>query len=92
VAKGALTPYSAYIFGNCPIGHVDGSVFFYNGEIVWLEAMKIPEASKMHLKEFAWLTREELIDKLSKKVCFVCCVFFLLKNKSCRLPRLRTKC
>lgn len=67
-AKDALAPFEPYLFGNCPVGHVDKSLFFFYGEIVWGEGMQIPDASKMTHKDFAWLTREELAGRLSPAV------------------------
>ena len=60
-AAGALQPLEHYLFGNCPVGHLEGKTFFFMGEVVWEQGMRLPNPARMALRRpWQWLTREEL--------------------------------
>ena len=65
-AREALGPYSCYMFGNAPIGHLESNHFFFYGEIVWLNGQRLPDVSRM--TDSAWVTRDELPKYLSEDV------------------------
>ncbi len=60
-ATAALNPLPFFMFGNCPVGHVGGKTFFFMGEVVWDNGMRIPDVSKIVAKkEQQWVTRDEI--------------------------------
>jgi hypothetical protein len=64
-ATEALQPLEPFLFGNCPVGHLEAKTFFYMGEVVWDQGMRLPNPARMALRRpWQWLTREELFEVL----------------------------